>query len=48
MTISTLAMMAITTASRAPSHIFGRLDRLMNEGGLIRQRTGFAVPSETK
>jgi len=40
MTISTLALMAITSDSSAPSHIVGRLARLMNEGGRIRHRTG--------
>src|SRR5207253_601421 len=35
-TMSTLALMAMTSDSNAPSHIFGRLARLMNDGGRIR------------
>jgi hypothetical protein len=48
MTMSTLALMAITSDSSAPSHIRGRLDRLMKDGGRMRHRAGLAVPSETK
>ena len=47
-TISTLALIAMTSESKAPSHILGRLERLMNDGGRMRQRTGLLVPSETK
>src|SRR5690606_4209841 len=47
-TISILALIAITSDKSAPSQSLGRTERLMNDGGLIRQRTGFAVPSETR
>src|SRR2546421_13087193 len=47
-TMSTDALMAIRSESRCPSAIFGSAARLMNDGGRIRQRTGFAVPSETR
>jgi hypothetical protein len=46
--MSTLALIAITSESSAPSHIRGRLERLMKDGGRIRQRTGLAVPSDTR
>ena len=48
MTMSTLALMAITSDSSAPSHIRGSAERLRNEGGRMRQRTGLALPSDTK
>ena len=47
MTISMLALMAITSDSRWPSTILGIAERLTNDGGRMRQRTGLAVPSET-
>src|SRR2546427_7960023 len=47
-TMSTDALMAIKSESRCPSAIFGSAARLMNDGGRIRQRTGLAVPSETR
>ena len=47
-TMSTLALIAMTSEWSAPSHMVGRLERLMNEGGRIRQRTGLLVPSETR
>src|SRR5687768_340362 len=46
-TMSMLALIAITSDSRCPSTIFGIAERLMKDGGLILQRTGFDVPSET-
>src|SRR5690606_21080966 len=47
-TMSMLALMAITSDSRCPSTIFGMADRFTKAGGRMRQRTGFAVPSDTK
>jgi len=47
-TISTLALMAMTSDNRAPSQSRGSAARLMNDGGRIRHRTGFAVPSDTR
>ena len=44
----TLALMAMTSESRAPSHILGSEARLRNAGGRMRQRTGLAVPSEKR
>src|SRR6476661_705568 len=46
-TMSMLALIAMTSERRCPSTIFGIAARLMNDGGLMRQRTGFEVPSET-
>src|SRR3989475_7523305 len=47
-TMSTDALIAIRSESRCPSAILGRAARLMNDGGRMRQRTGLAVPSETR
>jgi len=47
MTMSMLALMAMTSERRWPSTIFGIAARLTKEGGRIRQRTGLAVPSDT-
>ena len=46
-TISILALMAITSERRCPSTIFGIAERFTNDGGRMRQRTGFDVPSDT-
>src|SRR5690348_3439066 len=43
MTMSMLALIAITSDSRWPSTIFGIADKFTNEGGRIRHRTGFDV-----
>src|SRR5207248_1134096 len=48
MTMSTEALIAIKSLNRCPAAIRGRAERLMNEGGRMRQRTGFAVPSDTR
>src|SRR5687767_40063 len=47
MTISMLALMAMTSESRWPSTIFGIADRFTKDGGRMRQRTGLDVPSDT-
>src|SRR6476661_3013227 len=47
MTMSMLALIAITSDNRWPSTIFGIADRFTNDGGRMRQRTGFDVPSDT-
>jgi hypothetical protein len=47
MTMSMLALIAITSESKCPSTIFGIAERFTNDGGLMRHRTGFDVPSET-
>ena len=46
-TMSMLALIAITSLSRWPSTIFGIAERFTNDGGRMRQRTGFEVPSLT-
>jgi len=46
-TMSMLALIAITSDRRCPSTIFGIADRFTNDGGRMRQRTGFEVPSDT-
>src|SRR2546426_12722925 len=48
MTMSTDALIAIRSLNRWPSAILGSAERWMNDGGRIRHRTGFAVPSETR
>jgi exopolyphosphatase/guanosine-5'-triphosphate,3'-diphosphate pyrophosphatase len=48
MTMSTLALIAITSDNSTPSQSLGRQARLMKDGGRMRQRTGLAVPSDTK
>ena len=47
MTMSMLALIAMTSDKRCPSTIFGIAARLTNDGGRMRQRTGFDVPSDT-
>src|SRR6267378_1515819 len=47
-TMSTDALIATKSDSRWPSAILGSADRLMNDGGRMRQRTGLAVPSDTR
>jgi len=46
MTISMLALIAMTSDSRWPSTIFGMADRFTNDGGRMRQRTGLEVRVE--
>src|SRR3989441_6717573 len=48
MTMSTDALIAMRSLNRCPSAIFGRAERLMNDGGRMRHRTGLAVPSDTR
>ena len=47
MTMSMLALMAMTSESKCPSTIFGIAARFTKDGGRMRQRTGLAVPSDT-
>src|SRR5215208_2037107 len=47
MTMSMLALMAMTSESRWPSTIFGIAERFTNAGGRMRHLTGFEVPSLT-
>ena len=47
MTMSMLALMAMTSERRCPSTIFGIAERFTNAGGRMRQRTGFDVPVGT-
>src|SRR5207245_9899762 len=47
-TMSTDALIAIKSLRRCPAAIFGSDDRLMNDGGRMRHRTGFAEPSDTR
>src|SRR5260370_22892923 len=47
-TMSTDALIAIRSLKRCPVAIWGSAERLMNDGGRIRQRTGLALPSETR
>ena len=48
MTMSTDALMAMRSLNRRPSAILAIDARLMKDGGRMRQRTGLAVPSDTK
>jgi len=47
MTMSMLALMAMTSESKWPSTILGIAERFTKDGGRIRQRTGLDVPSDT-
>src|SRR5262249_22950638 len=47
MTMSMLALIAITSESRWPSTIFEIAARFTNDGVRMRQRTGLDVPSDT-
>ena len=46
-TMSSDALIAMTSLSRCPSHSFGRAAMLMKLGPRTRQRTGLEPPSET-